>query len=218
MTEPESPQPFSVAILAGGFGTRLGQEKAGALAAGRPLLEWTAEALAGLSDDLLVVRRVDQTLPPAPAGVTWREITDRRAQAGPLAGIEAALQAIRHDVVVTVACDMPLIRPTLVRALAAACADVDVVMPYLDGRDQPLLAAYRRTCLATIDAQLAAGDGRIRAIVPKLRSRRLERPQLEAFDPDLISFTNINYPADLERVATELTRRATAGERAEDAP
>ena len=162
-----------MALLAGGFGKRLGQEKAGALAAGRPLLHWTAEALAPLSDDLIVVRRADQRLPPRPPGIAWREVSDQRAETGPLAGIEAALQAARHEVVVAVACDMPLIEPALVRAVAAACADVDVAMPVLDGREQPLLAAYRRSCLPVVEAQLESGEGRPRTILPLLRSRRL---------------------------------------------
>ena len=210
MTAREEVEAFSVALLAGGFGKRLGQEKAGALAAGRPLLHWTAEALAPLSDDLIVVRRADQRLPPRPPGIAWREVSDQRAETGPLAGIEAALQAARHEVVVAVACDMPLIEPALVRAVAAACADVDVAMPVLDGREQPLLAAYRRSCLPVVEAQLESGEGRPRTILPLLRSRRLERTALAPFDAGLVSFTNVNYPEDLERVAAELRRRGAA--------
>lgn len=208
----QGPEPFSAVILAGGFGKRLGQEKARALCLGRPLLHWTVDVLAPLSDDLVVVRRQEQTLLPS-GDVIWREAVDLRSERGPLAGIEAALTAARHDLALVVACDMPLLAPTLVRAIATAAAGVDVVMPLLDGRDQPLLAAYRKSCLPVVEETLAAGEGRIVAILPRLRVRRLERADLERHDPALVSFTNVNYLEDLERVAQALARTSAARQR-----
>ena len=204
------PELFSVAILAGGYGTRLGEEKAGALVAGRPLLHWIAEAVAGTTDDLIVVRRADQDLPASPSGVFWRAILDRRADAGPLAGIEAALHAAHHDVVVVVACDMPLVHPALLQALAVACGGLDLAIPNLDGKAQPLLAAYRRSCLPTVEAQLDAGEGRIRAIVPLLRHRMVEREEITEHDPALESFHNINYREDVGQIAARLVQRGPA--------
>ncbi len=203
---PNLTEAFSVVILAGGFGRRLGQDKASALIAGRPLLQWTAEAVASLSDEVLVVRRVDQELPSPPHGVTWRELADHRVEAGPLAGIEAALHAIEHDLMVTVACDMPLVQPALVRAIAAECAGFDVAMPVLQGVAQPLLAAYRKSCLPVVARLLSAGEGRIRAILPEVHSRRIGELELKAHDTGLLSFTNVNYPEDMERVAATLSR------------
>ena len=210
------PETFSVAILAGGFGTRLGRDKAAAVIAGRPLLHWTAERLAALTDDLIVVRRVDQTLPPPPAGVHWREAVDVRAGAGPLAGIEAALEAAAHDLILAVACDMPLVRAALARAVAAAGAGADVCMPELDGRAQPLLAAYRRSALPAVRAQLEAGEGRIRMIREGLRSVRLGPEALSAYDPDLRSFTNVNTAADLARVEAAVLDLAAGRPQAEE--
>ena len=205
-------EPFSAVILAGGFGKRLGQEKARALCLGRPLLHWTVDVLAPLSDDLVVVRRTDQTLPPSDE-IKWREAVDLRSERGPLAGIEAALSAARHDLALVVACDMPLLAPDLVRAIVAAAAEVDVAMPLLDGRDQPLLSAYRKSCLPVVEETLAAGEGRIVAILPHLRVRRLERADLARHDPALASFTNVNYPEDLEQVAAALARKSATRQR-----
>ena len=202
----ERIEPFSGVILAGGFGKRLRREKASAPVNGRPLLHWTAEALAALTDDLVVVRRADQRLPPDP-GVGWREAVDGRADRGPLAGIEAALNAVRHDVAVIVACDMPLLVPDLVRGIVAAAADVDVAIPVIEGREEPLFAAYRRSCLPTVGECLDAGQGRLISILPRLRVRRLAAAALRRFDPELLSLTNVNYPQDLERVGEVLRRR-----------
>ena len=209
MNAQHDPEPFSVAILAGGFGKRLGMEKARALAAGRPLLHWTAAAVARLTDDLIVVRRSDQRLATA-EGLVWREAVDREAERGPLAGIEAALEAARHDLVLVFACDMPLLRPALVRLLVRVADGVDVVIPVVNGREEPLAAAYRVSCLESVRDALAAGRGRPVAILEELRVRRLAEAELRAEDPCLASLTNVNYPEDLERVERELEARAAA--------
>ena len=192
-------EAFSVVILAGGFGRRLGRDKANAIAGGRPLLHWSALAANQVTDDIVVASRPDQELPPL-EGVRWREAVDHRHDRGPLAGLEAALPMIEHDLAVAVACDMPLLRDDVLRAVAEACADVEIAMPYLDGLAQPLLAAYRPSVVRHATRLLEAGDGRIRALLPLVEHRLLEEDDLRALDPQLESFTNINRPEDLAQV------------------
>ncbi len=204
--DPPSPEPFSGVILAGGFGTRLGRDKAATEAAGRPLLHWTADALAAVSDDVIVVARPGQTL-PRPAGTAWRVARDARPEAGPLAGIEAGLGIMRHDLAIVVATDMPLLVPALLRAVAAAGRDVDVAMPVRDGRPEPLLGAYRRAARAAATALLDAGERRPRILLERVPSRRLDAAALRAHDAELTSFGNVNTAADLARVAGVLRDR-----------
>lgn len=195
-------EPFSVIILAGGFGRRLGRDKATTQAGGRPLLHWSALAAAQVSDDIVVARRPDQQFPPFD-GVAWREAVDHRQDRGPLAGLEAALPLIEHDLAVAVACDMPFLRPDLLRAVAEACSGVEgvqIAMPYLDGVAQPLLAAYRPSVAPQATQLLDDGDGRIRALLPLVEHRLLESDELRVHDPELESFTNVNRPEDLDRV------------------
>ncbi len=195
-------EPFSVIILAGGFGRRLGRDKATTEAAGRPLLHWSALAAAQVSDDIVVARRPDQQFPPLD-GVAWGEAVDHRHDRGPLAGLEAALPLIQHDLAVAVACDMPFLRPDLLRAVAEACSaveDVQIAMPYLDRVAQPLLAAYRPSVVPQATQLLDDGDGRIRALLPLVEHRLLEPDELRVHDRELESFTNVNRPEDLEHV------------------
>ena len=205
--KPTSKHPFSAAVLAGGYGKRLGQDKANAEVAGKPLLEWTTEALRPLSMDLLVVKRYNQYLPMMTSQTSWRTIIDKRPNAGPLAGIEAALEEITNDVMIIVGCDMPLIQPDLLRAIAAKCHDNDMVIPLLNGMSQPLLAAYRTSCLPVVKQLLDSGEGRIRKIIPYLKCHHLTENDLNHYDPELISFTNVNYPADLRHVDQQLNLR-----------
>lgn len=197
---------FSVVILAGGFGRRLGCDKATCPAAGRPLLHWTALAAAQATDDIVVVRRADQELPTAP-GAPWREATDRRPERGPLAGLEAALAQTTHDLAVLVACDMPLVRGEVLAAVAAAARGVKIAMPVVEGYAQPLLAAYRRGVAPHVGALLDAGEGRLRALLPLVDHTLIAEDDLRRLDPQLESLTNVNQAEDLERVERILHAR-----------
>ncbi|MXY86482.1 MAG: molybdenum cofactor guanylyltransferase [Chloroflexi bacterium] len=202
-------ESFSVIILAGGFGRRLGRDKATTEAGGRPLLHWSALAAAQVTNDIVVARRPDQQFLPL-SGVDWREIVDHRHDRGPLAGLESALPEIEHDLAVAVACDMPFLQPNLLRAVAEACSDVAIAMPRIDGIAQPLLAAYRPSIVPQATGLLDEGDGRIRALLPLVEHRILDIEELRVHDPELESFTNVNQQEDLNAVEHALTLRNPA--------
>ena len=204
-------EPFSVIILAGGFGRRLGRDKATCMAAGRPLLHWTALAAAGVTDDILVVRRPDQQFLTA-MGAPWRELTDLRAERGPMAGLEAALHEIEHDLAVLVACDMPLLRRATLRAVAAGANGVEIAMPQIGGFAQPLLAAYRRGIEPVVRGLLDRNEGRLRALLPLVPHRLLDESALRSSDASLESFVNVNRTEDLERVIRILRARQPGNE------
>ncbi|MXV81138.1 MAG: molybdenum cofactor guanylyltransferase, partial [Chloroflexi bacterium] len=187
----------------------LGRDKATTEAGGRPLLHWSALAAAQVTNDIIVARRPDQQFPPL-SGVDWREIVDHRHDRGPLAGLEAALPQIEHDLAVAVACDMPFLKPDLLRAVAEACSDVAIAMPRIDGVAQPLLAAYRPSVAPQATGLLDEGDGRIRALLPLVEHRILDIEQLRVHDPELESFTNVNRQEDLNAVEQALTLRNPA--------
>ena len=212
----ESAEHFSVVILAGGFGRRLGRDKATCLAAGRPLLHWTALAATTVTDDIVVVRRADQEFVTA-MGAPWREITDHRPERGPLAGLEAAIDATRHDLIVAIACDMPMMRGAVIAAVAAAARDVEIAMPLVDDHAQPLLAAYRRSVAPHVRALLDSGEGRLRALLPLVQHTLIGEDVLRMHDPELESLTNVNRAEDLERVDQLLRRRNAATVDAADA-
>ena len=212
----ESCEHFSVVILAGGFGRRLGRDKATCLAAGRPLLHWTALAATAVTDDIVVVRRADQEFVPA-MGAPWREVTDHRPERGPLAGLEAAIDETRHDLIVAVACDMPMVRGAVLAAVAAAARDVEIAMPVVDDHAQPLLAAYRRSVAPHVRALLDNGEGRLRALLPLVQHTLIGEDVLRMHDPELESLTNVNRAEDLERVDQLLRRRNAATVDADDA-
>ena len=153
------PPGFDAVVLAGGGGQRLGGvDKAGLRLGGVRLLD---RVLACLDDAETVVVVGPEKLALARADVVWAR--EDPPGGGPAAALAAALPALRCEVVVVLAVDLPFLRPAVVEALLDAL-DAD---PALDGvqatdatgRVQPLLAAYRTgpLALAARDAGDAAG-------------------------------------------------------------
>jgi molybdopterin-guanine dinucleotide biosynthesis protein A len=99
---------------------------------------------------------------------------------GPVAALAAGLPVGSAPVVVVLAADLPFVTAAHLRALAAA---VDGCLAAVavddDGRDQPLLAAYRRDALVTAMPAAPAGAP-LRAVVgafdPVVRVRLVGSP------------------------------------------
>jgi molybdopterin-guanine dinucleotide biosynthesis protein A len=107
---------ISAIILAGGRGERLGErDKATLVLGGRTLVQRAAYTLASISDDVIVVRRADQSLTLDNA----RVVADLPSCQGVLAGIAAGLEAARHDWALIVACDMPFLNLTVIHHMIA---------------------------------------------------------------------------------------------------
>jgi molybdopterin-guanine dinucleotide biosynthesis protein A len=164
-------RPYAAIVLAGGRGDRLGgADKAAIEVGGASLFQRATAAVHGAHVTVAVgpTRRV-------PDGVITVEEEPRGG--GPVAAIAAGLDAVARDaaadIVVVLACDMPLVDSAaverLVRTLAES-ADADAAM-YVDdgGRRQFLAAAYRRVAVADAIAALPSIDGAsMRALVDGL--------------------------------------------------
>ena len=67
------------------------------------------------------------------------------------------------------------------------------------GRLQVLHAAYRKSCLPALDAMIARGDRRVQDLAPALDARIVSEAEVVPYDPQLLSFFNVNTPEDLAR-------------------
>jgi molybdopterin-guanine dinucleotide biosynthesis protein A len=174
----------------------MGRSKALLPVEGTTLVEWLAARLAPGFPELLVAAREPSQLPP---GLRRNFVADRRPQAGPLAGVEAGLAAARHSTVVVVACDMPYVTRALAARLAASAEGHDAAVPRLGDRVQPACAAYRRTALRVITANL---DGGRRSASEALRG--LDVNWLIEDDP--MPFVNLNSPDDYRAFLAEIPK------------
>jgi molybdopterin-guanine dinucleotide biosynthesis protein A len=187
----------TVAIQAGGESSRMGRDKALLPLAGKPLIEHVLSKVADLGDELIITSNRPESL--AYLGV--KIASDRAPDGGTLQGLRTALAAATHPRVLVVACDMPFLnRPLLEYLLDRSREGVDVVVPKHGRYYEPLHAVYRRrVVLPEINASLAAGILRLNNLLPRVNVLAIGNEELDCFDPQRLSFFNINTPQDLQR-------------------
>ena len=78
--------------------------------------------------------------------------------------------------------------------------DLDAVVPLIDGHPQPLAAFYSTGALPAIRA-LLDGDGKrsLRAVLERLHVAHVHAAELNAADPGLASFVDLDTPEDLAK-------------------
>jgi molybdopterin-guanine dinucleotide biosynthesis protein A len=182
-------------ILAGGHSRRMGENKATMMFGGEPLLTRVARRLSPAVDDLLVIG--PQSL--ASLAPHARVVEDALPAIGPLGGLHTALITTTSAHMFLVACDMPFIRPGLVRAMLAFAetrGDADVVALEANGRVQPLHAVYARGCLPAVERVLKASDHSLHALLAQLAVVVIEADTVRREDPDDVSAFNVNTPED----------------------
>jgi molybdopterin-guanine dinucleotide biosynthesis protein A len=191
-------------VLAGGRSTRMGYDKAALMIGGEPLLRRVLRRLAAAVSDVLVVG--PESLQPLVPNVCV--VPDGMPGRGPLGGIVTAFEVLPPQPLFVVACDMPFVEPALVRELvriANEMPDVDVVALRTQQGSEPLHAVYRPTCLPTMHAQLASGDGALHRLLQRLRVHVMPREDAAHYDPTGFSAYNTNTPEQWQR-ALELAQ------------
>jgi len=98
-----------------------------------------------------------------------------------------------------VTCDMPFLNLGLLRYMVGMAPGHDVIIPRLGEKLEPLHALYSKNCLKPIERLIERGDFKIIHFFPEAWVRYVER-----FDPEHLSFFNINTPEDLERARKRL--------------
>lgn len=151
-------------VLAGGAARRLGgADKPGLRVGGRPLLDRVLAACAGATATVVVAEPRATARP-----VAWAR--EDPPGGGPLAALDAGLRSTTAEYVVVLSADLPFLDDGTVRRLLSALrgrsgAPEDsakpegVLLTDPDGRDQPLVAAYRAGALRRELAELAAAHG-----------------------------------------------------------
>lgn len=150
--------PCSILILAGGRGQRMGGRDKGLVQwRGEPLVAHVQRIVRPLSDDVVISCNRNQDL--------YRPFADQLvgdAEAdfpGPLAGVIAGLAAARHQWVVVLACDAPLVDRGLIEdLLKLAVANDSAAMVRQGGYWQPMFSVLPRRLLPGLEQAWAAGE------------------------------------------------------------
>ena len=184
----------SLLVLAGGSSRRMGRPKAWLEVGHTILLRWVVDRLApAFSEVMIAFAEPEQLEQPIP----YRVVFDRKRSGGPLAGIEAGLMAARLDVVFVIACDMPYVTADVAHVAVAAARTCDAAVPRIDGRPEPVCAAYRKSALPVITAALDSGHRRAAEVLAGM-----EVTWLEDIDGDVVR--SLNTPDDYLRFRTSV--------------
>ena len=186
-------------VLAGGRSTRFGSDKLAASLDGVALVRRAVDALAQVTDGVIVV------LPPGverhdlPDGATVTH--DLQEGEGPLAGLHTGLlAAVRSDQVLVAGGDMPELQPSVLRLLLETLDDASVDAAALaDGdRPRPLPVALRTWPAAdAVHSLLHAGRRRLRDALDSLRTAVIDEATWTALDPARLTLRDIDEPGDL---------------------
>ena len=192
---------ITAVILAGGQSRRLGRDKAVEPFGGEPLIRRVmrrASAAVGASDVVVVVADAGRAA-ALPLDDEHRIAFDVFPDCGSLGGIYTGLDAARTEWALVVACDMPFLSAPLLEHMAGLREGVDAVVPLLGSFPEPTHALYSRRCRPAIEKRLRAGELKISGFFADVCVRYLPEDEVRQFDPELLSFFNINRPEDLAR-------------------
>jgi molybdopterin-guanine dinucleotide biosynthesis protein A len=181
-------------VLAGGRSTRMGQDKASLPFGDETLLTRAIRLVGSVADEVLVVARPDPGEANPYLGLPARIVFDPIEDLGPLAGIAAGLAASTTDVNLIVACDMPLIKPAVLRRLVELRENADICVAVIDGRASPLCAVYRSSVANAAEALLATGERRVMRLLDQVQTKRVDAAVFRDIDPELDSFVSVNTP------------------------
>jgi molybdopterin-guanine dinucleotide biosynthesis protein A len=181
----------------------MGRNKALVKVGGRPVIERIVARVRPLGDELILITNTPELyehlrLPMFPDILPGR---------GPLGGLYTALTYARHDYALVVSCDQPFLNVDLLRYLIGRRESCDVVVPLArDNYPQSMHAVYSKLCLAPIRQRLDADRLKVIGFFQDVHVCEVAGQEIDQFDPDRISFINVNTPEDLA-VAQRLAER-----------
>jgi molybdopterin-guanine dinucleotide biosynthesis protein A len=200
----------SAIILAGGKNTRIGRNKAFIqLPSGETILRNTINVLQKTFPEIIIVTNQKEVyLSYRSCGkFNVQVVEDLIKESGPLGGIFTGLcySVSKHNFVV--ACDMPFIKPALIRLLLEERKTYDVVIPEIDGEVEPLFAVYSKNCIPVMLEHLQKQNLKIRQVLGKLHWKKIGADEIDQLDPKHLSFFNINTKEDLRKAESLKIKR-----------
>jgi molybdenum cofactor guanylyltransferase len=187
----------TLAVLAGGEGSRMGRPKGELRVGGRPILQYLLAQWKWTGPTILI------TAPGREKPPGWeafdREVSDPAPGEGPLRGIVTALQLCAPaDIIVIATCDMPRVTTQMLTHLASALAADESILAVMTRRGrtiEPFPMAVRRASMNVLRQRLERGERSLQSLTTLPQFTLIEPPA--DWGPDV--WTNLNDPADYQR-------------------
>jgi len=192
---------ISAIILAGGRATRMnGADKGLVPLQQKPLIQHVINRLAPQVDEILI--NANRELAQYQAlgyTVLQDEVEDFL---GPLAGFSLGLQHAKHDYVLTVPCDSPLLPINLAQRMMADLVKhkADIAVASSGGNTHPVFCLCKKTVLPSLTAYLEQGERRVSAWQKSQQYIEVD------FSDGSEAFTNLNTLEDLAALELKLSK------------
>jgi len=189
----------SCIILAGGKSLRLGYDKVLERVGNTSLLEQVVSRIDSISKDIIIVTAKERTFAPLANHPKVKVVSDIFPGQGSLGGIYTGLKKSSSFYNLVVAADMPFLNEPLLRYIIEVSDGFDFVLPRVDNLYEPLHAVYSQNCITPIETILGQDKKVIIELFNYVKVRYIGAEEIDRFDPQHLSYFNINTKEDLER-------------------
>ncbi len=142
------------------------------------------------------------------AQLKGKVIVDLYPGRGVLGGIYSGLTSANSLYSLVVGCDMPFLNSDLLRYLIQLAPKFDAVVPKIGGMIEPLHAVYSKDCLRAIEELLGQGRLMVSQLFSLVSTRYVDKDEIARFDPECLSFFNVNTQSDLKKARDLMKARA----------
>jgi molybdopterin-guanine dinucleotide biosynthesis protein A len=198
---------YAVIILAGGFSTRFGQNKALLQLGGKPLILHVLDRVSSVVDERIIVVNTEEQKNQLQKVVKNKAeiLLDEYKTQTPLAGAYTGFKHAKSEYALLLSCDTPFVNTDVARLLLECSINRSAAIPrWPEGYIEPLQAAYHtKPALTAAETALEQGNLNMSAMIANLRSvRYISTLVLQQLDLKLYTFFNINTQVDLKRAET----------------
>lgn len=181
-------------ILAGGQNTRFPYPKGLIVHKGKTIIESQISILNSLTKTVIISTNQPELY--FQLGIPM--VGDVVPPAGPMSGILSALKWSGADSVLVVACDMPFIDKNLLHYMLEHMAG-DATVCVNSNRPEPLIGIYFKSAAPVMERRLSEGNRSMAGLLDELNVRYITGREVAGFDPEGLSFVNINTVEDFDR-------------------
>jgi molybdopterin-guanine dinucleotide biosynthesis protein A len=183
----------TAAILCGGKSRRMGFDKAFLMEDEQYLLLQIAGRLQSLFDQVVLVSNTKAKFVGRTDFMEFRILEDHYMEKGPMGGISTVLEQVQTEYVFIMACDMPLPDIGLIGRMYRKLEGEQVLVCSHQGKLEPLLAFYHKSCLPVFKKQMEIGELKPRSAFPALNVGLYCLS-----DTEINAIVNLNTPEDVQ--------------------
>jgi molybdopterin-guanine dinucleotide biosynthesis protein A len=190
---------ISCIILAGGKSLRLGHDKVIERLGNTTLLEKVISRIDSFSQEIVIVTAEKRDFEQFSGNPKVKTVTDILPGRGSLGGIYTGLVNSSFSYNFVIAADMPFLNRELIGYMIGTAEGFDYVIPRMGKFYEPLHAIYSKNCISPIEDMINRDRRVIIELFDYVKVRYVDTEEIDRFDPEHLSFFNINTKQDLER-------------------